>query len=837
MIREEFASAAPTSSNVSRGTALATIAQVNEDDPQVLRITDAARIAVSLRNRDRAAIRKWYDKLATGPVAPGDRKWLARLAVASGEFERAWATLRALQQDGALELEDACLLIKVAATLKRDVGPAEVFARVDFSAAPEVEPRFHGALLQAANLVFEAGNRVLAARLFDALAQQGYDKPDLNRARYGESLLAARQYGLALDVLMRADAADPLGEWSLCALADAAFSSGRTDVAENAFDRLRAMDHASIYFLERYVDFLTSEGRIDDAAAFLEEMTGKAPDAAVQRLKAVIALESGDLDRAVAAFADLSPEAATALGDRVAGFAYRLLPTADEATLTTLAAFVERIDSTKPGMVQFAIDLAFRRQDYDAAGRAIEHARNHLDASKQTLLLLKAAELEAFLGNIDVALETIAAMGPLQRLPSEYLSPVATIFAEARAWPEIMVLARTRLGDWFRYPSHGATVLSAAAAEDGWEELFEAIERSLARADSADVRKLRIVTMERVVGSNQLEALLEDDDARRSDAYQVRLIARAEALAVEPEEIAEAPGVRSAYERDTAIFYCTDTGYLSPAFNSINSLLMSNGAFLDDTAIHLFVEPEDVDVSEAVAEGLRRHYGCSLTITPSARLLERFEGKLRTDYGLFTGGMQLSQSAYYRIFALQYLLDTDAKRRALYIDSDTLVIGEISRIFSSLDGAHPLAVRREIEKFEVRRVEALHGLQPGSYFNSGVLAVDMEHADLRRHLALTMREVTEHADKLVYHDQCALNRGFQGHTAGLPKEFNSFCTVHDSLTSPGAAGVILHFLDRPKPWQPGYEGSLSAFWYRYWRALANVADADALAALLARSSV
>ena len=34
--------------------------------------------------------------------------------------------------------------------------------------------------------------------------------------------------------------------------------------------------------------------------------------------------------------------------------------------------------------------------------------------------------------------------------------------------------------------------------------------------------------------------------------------------------------------------------------------------------------------------------------------------------------------------------------------------------------------------------------------------------------------------------------------------------------------VVLHFLDRPKPWDASYDGPASAYWFKHWRELASI---------------
>ena len=789
-------------------------------------------IAAAITARDRGAIQSWYHRLAPTRPHAEDRAIRARLAYAAGEFAHAAALLDALRQDGTIEFEDRLRLIRLARLLKLEVPLATIVDDLDADALARADARHAPALLAVANALFDSDDAASALLFFDAAYQRGVVTDPTALMHYAMTLGADRRFDEAVGIFAQAEAARPLTESALLALIDVAIAAGRHDLADATFARIDELGHVSSHRLERQIDMLAECGRLDEAESLLTRFETKLDTRARQWLVAVIAFASRDVDAVLKAVAPLPPDVSSLLGDRAVAMGYALLARADHATLAKLAQLVEVFDDNRRGARQLAIDIAFRQQDFDAAERAITAAAASF-GDDHPLIRLKTTELQAFRGDLAGALATSAAMGSLDDLPAAYLAPIVTILAEAKSWPQIMALTH-RLDDWFKFDAHVATVLSAATGTGLWGELRDAIDTAVARHDSDDLRKLRLVVRERTGGIDELLALAQSADAALFPDYRERLIARGQALTTDH----ATPVVRAPIgERGTAIIYCTDTGYLAPAFNSINSLLMTNAAFLDDVEIRLYVEPDDVEVARDVAAALNARYGEVLTIVSSGDLIAAFAGELRTGYGLFTGGMQLSASAYYRIFAIDQLLREGTHVRALYIDSDTLVVGDVMRAFAVLNGTVAMAARPETDKFEVRRVEALHGLARGRYFNSGVLAIDLSHVELPTLIAATLRQVSDHADALVYHDQCALNLGFRGRVVDLPDAFNSFCTPSVAATAPGGQGVVLHFLDRPKPWQSGYDGVMSALWYRYWRAFARVVDRGVVDRLTARSRV
>jgi lipopolysaccharide biosynthesis glycosyltransferase len=191
---------------------------------------------------------------------------------------------------------------------------------------------------------------------------------------------------------------------------------------------------------------------------------------------------------------------------------------------------------------------------------------------------------------------------------------------------------------------------------------------------------------------------------------------------------------------------------------------------------------------------------------------------LRTSYGLFTGGQSLAEAAYYRIYFADKLHKQGAYERALYIDADTIVYGDLNPLFDELPLA-ALMARYEVSRPEVEAAIRMHKLEPGQYFNSGVLMFDLRHAELGAALERSLHAVHNLRSNLIFQDQCALNIGFKDVFRPLDDRFNFFITPHDPNPSPG--GAILHFLDRPKPWDPIYDGPLCGLWFLKWQELAS----------------
>ena len=193
---------------------------------------------------------------------------------------------------------------------------------------------------------------------------------------------------------------------------------------------------------------------------------------------------------------------------------------------------------------------------------------------------------------------------------------------------------------------------------------------------------------------------------------------------------------------------------------------------------------------------------------------------------MFAPGQSLPEAAYYRIYFAQKLHRLKRYKRALYIDSDTLIRGSLSAL---IDGDTRAALRASLERGDpnIERAIQTHGLPQGQYFNSGVLALELDHPELAPALERSIRAIHDRRHSLFYHDQCALNIGFKGVFEALDPIYNFFVDPNDP--EPKSDCVILHYLGRPKPWDPAYGGELCRLWFLHWYQLSvHIGREDAL---------
>ena len=207
-------------------------------------------------------------------------------------------------------------------------------------------------------------------------------------------------------------------------------------------------------------------------------------------------------------------------------------------------------------------------------------------------------------------------------------------------------------------------------------------------------------------------------------------------------------------------------------------------------------------------------FGRSIDLVPEADFVPN-DVDHREDYGFFAGGGSLSRAAYFRLYAARYLLNRFDALRALYMDTDTICRGDLTSLFEfDIDGA---LVGAAIEDYSRDVIDAAsrHGLQPEEYFNSGVLLFPMDNPALRPALDASIRLAEQEQERLMFQDQCALNIAFRGQVRPLPRRYNFFLRPNRERNGFIEDGLVLHFVDKPKPWDIVFDRTYREEW-RVW---------------------
>jgi lipopolysaccharide biosynthesis glycosyltransferase len=183
----------------------------------------------------------------------------------------------------------------------------------------------------------------------------------------------------------------------------------------------------------------------------------------------------------------------------------------------------------------------------------------------------------------------------------------------------------------------------------------------------------------------------------------------------------------------------------------------------------------------------------------------------------------ISAACYFRI-AIPLLLPEG--NRALYLDCDLVAEEDLAGLWDQIPTDRCLAAAEDAYVQEEKKCRL--GLPEGAaYFNSGVMALNLERfrkLDLSHRL---FRFIAEHPEQIEFWDQDALNALLPGEWNPLPPRWNQQRALLEgapgnTLYSPEQLDEarqqpsIIHYTSQRKPWQAGDD---HPFGNRYWHYL------------------
>ncbi len=206
------------------------------------------------------------------------------------------------------------------------------------------------------------------------------------------------------------------------------------------------------------------------------------------------------------------------------------------------------------------------------------------------------------------------------------------------------------------------------------------------------------------------------------------------------------------------------------------------------------------------------------------------------DLNLQTSNGHISVETYYR-FLIQEILPSYDK--VVYLDSDLIVQGDVSELFSVELGENLIAAARDIdylgnlnmsdgERMKYSR-EVLGLVEPYGYFQAGVLVLNT--AEMRKLYPFQKWLEIAAEPKYIYDDQDILNARCQGRVVYLDNAWNVMndccgriakvfthapADVFDAFTAAYRRPKILHYAGFQKPWKPG-PCDLGEFFWMYAR--------------------
>ena len=176
------------------------------------------------------------------------------------------------------------------------------------------------------------------------------------------------------------------------------------------------------------------------------------------------------------------------------------------------------------------------------------------------------------------------------------------------------------------------------------------------------------------------------------------------------------------------------------------------------------------------------------------------------------------KSIYYR-----FLIPETVARysdRVIYIDADTLVVGDYSPLFMLDIGQYTLCACNDTPRARQNQCNKL-GLSSGNYFNSGFMLINIP-----RWLASNTTEritdvLVKQGTEFGFPDQDALNLVLEEDVLILPERYNH---IYDIIANKvwhafrvPEDTVMIHYTGKCKPWHAWGGGDLSLIYFDYYQ--------------------
>ena len=186
----------------------------------------------------------------------------------------------------------------------------------------------------------------------------------------------------------------------------------------------------------------------------------------------------------------------------------------------------------------------------------------------------------------------------------------------------------------------------------------------------------------------------------------------------------------------------------------------------------------------------------------------------------------ISRAAYARL-ALPELVAPEVQK-VLYLDSDTVVEGDLAELFATDVADHALAAVQDpicpvvSSPHGIKEYRSL-GLSPDApYFNSGVLLINVRHWREHAIPQRALRYLDAHRAQLRCLDQEGLNAVLGGQWLRLDRRWNQLVAPGSGLPwhiRPARKKGVLHFVSNRKPWLANGWHPLYVVYDRYQSAI------------------
>jgi lipopolysaccharide biosynthesis glycosyltransferase len=245
-----------------------------------------------------------------------------------------------------------------------------------------------------------------------------------------------------------------------------------------------------------------------------------------------------------------------------------------------------------------------------------------------------------------------------------------------------------------------------------------------------------------------------------------------------------------------------DHHYLQPFYALITSLFVNN----EKHSIHLHTIASGISIFEKqnIELFVKEKHSQITFYTIDEQLVNRF-----------VLVNKWTPVVYYRLF-FPLLVPANVSR-LLYVDTDTVIVGDIRVLFSEDLIGFPLGAVYD----NYVKTQPLIGVdKEGEYFNSGVLLMDLKRWKEQNITQKAVEYLHQYPERILFVDQCALNAVLKKNWKALPEKYNLiFSYIPEGLSRYDIQTflldkVIIHYTLH-RPWSMLCKNRLAFLYHRY----------------------
>jgi lipopolysaccharide biosynthesis glycosyltransferase len=236
------------------------------------------------------------------------------------------------------------------------------------------------------------------------------------------------------------------------------------------------------------------------------------------------------------------------------------------------------------------------------------------------------------------------------------------------------------------------------------------------------------------------------------------------------------------------IIFAIDDGYTNPLITTAFSVIKNNKSF-DDIYFHI-ISGDISDKSQEIIKKLERYEGVNVDFALVDETLFN-EFPLNIDH--------ISPITYAR-FLIADLFDT--LHKVLYLDSDILVLGDLSELWNvdishaSIAGSHKQYINTQFPGYK----ESIGLEKDSTYINCGVMLMNLDRIRKLDKTQELLNNAVKLKDIVRIQDQDIINITFKDDIVSFDKKYNYTSSDRRENSINQDEVVIAHFNTGNKPW-------------------------------------